>query len=145
MATTTKPQTKNKSSKKIKSAPVAVNPKANPPDETQRSKGFFYVSEKPTGSGKWRVMFESWKDGKKKQTQISPAMFAELGLTPKMNVAQARAEIKKYNQIRKSSLKITASQVGALRRLEELKAVDKILFPEELLEEFVMRFKPLAN
>lgn len=69
-------------------------------------------------------MFESWKDGKKKQTQISPAMFAELGLTPTMTVAQARAEIKKYNKIRKSSLKITASQVGALRRVEQLKTID---------------------
>lgn len=39
--------TKSKTNKKIKSAPVAVNPNANPPNKTQRSKGFFYVSEKP--------------------------------------------------------------------------------------------------
>lgn len=134
-----KSQTKNKTTKKTKSAPVAVNPNANPPNKTLRSKGFFYVSEKPKDSGKWRVMFESWKDGKKKQTQISKAMFAELGLTPTMTVAQARAEIKKYNKIRKTSLKITASQVRALRRLEELKAIDKTLFPDDLVDEFVMR------
>lgn len=131
--------TKSKTSKKLKSAPVAVNPNANPPNKTLRSKGFFYVSEKPKDSGKWRVMFESWKDGKKKQTQTSPAMFAELGLTPTMTVAQARAEIKKYNKIRKSSLKITASQVGALRRVEQLKTIDKTLFPDDLVDEFIMR------
>lgn len=139
MATNTKSKTNSKTSKKLKSAPVAVNPNANPPNTTLRSKGFFYVSEKPKDSGKWRVMFESWKDGKKKQTQISQAMFAELGLTPTMTVAQARAEIKKYNKIRKTSLKITGSQVRALRRLEELKAIDKTLFPTDLVDEFVMR------
>lgn len=140
-----KSQTKNKTTKKAKSAPVAVNPNANPPNKTLRSKGFFYVSEKPKDSGKWRVMFESWKDGKKTQTQISPAMFAELGLTLMMTVAQARAEIKKYNKIRKSSLKITHSQVRALRRLEELKTIDKTLFPDDLVDEFVMRIQASSD
>lgn len=93
MATKVKSKATNHTNKKIKSAPVAVNPNANPPNKTQRSKGFFYVSEKPKGSGKWRVMFESWKDGKKKQTQISPAMFAELGLTPTMTVFQQAKEL----------------------------------------------------
>lgn len=131
----------NKASKKIKSAPVAVNISANPPNKTLRSRGFFYVSEKPKGSGKWRVMFESWKDGKKTQTQVSKAMLGELGLTPVMTVAEARTEIKKYNKIRKSSLKVSASQVRALRRLEELKMIDKTLFPDDLVDEFVMRLQ----
>ena len=132
---------KSKTSKKLKSTSVEINTQANPPNKTLRSKGFFYVSEKPKDSGKWRVMFESWKDGKKTQTQVSKAMFAEIGLTPTMTVAQARAEIKKYNKIRKSTLKVSGSQVRALRRLEELKAIDKTLFPDDLVDEFLMRLQ----
>ena len=58
-----------------------------------------------------------------------------------MTVAEARTEIKKYNKMRKSSLKVSASQVRALRRLEELKMIDKTLFPDELVDEFVMRLQ----
>ena len=140
-----KSQTKNKTTKKTKSAPVAVNPNANPPNKTLRSKGFFYVSEKPKGSGKWRVMFESWLDGKKTQTQVSKAIYGELGLTPTMTVIEARSEIKKYNKIRKSSLKVSTSQVRALRRLEELKMIDKALFPDDLVDEFVMRLQASSD
>jgi len=99
------------------------------------------VSEKPKGSGKWRVMFESWLNGKKTQTQVSKALYGELGLTLAMTVIEARREIKKYNKIRKSSLKVSASQVRALRRLEELKMIDKTLFPDDLVDEFVMRLQ----
>ncbi len=63
--------TKSKSKSKNKSAPVVVNPNANPSNKILRSKRFFYVSEKSKDSGKWRVMFESWKDGKKKQTNTN--------------------------------------------------------------------------
>ena len=67
---------KNKTTKKQNpTAPVTVNPKANPPTKTLRSRGFFYVSEKPKGSGKWRVMFESWLDGKKPRHKfLKPSM-----------------------------------------------------------------------
>jgi len=128
---------KTKSVKKEKSK----NYQTRTPEKTLRSKGCFYSHkrEKADGSISWRVVFESWRDGKPKKEIVPKSMYPDLGVKPEMTHAQVKQALKEYNQIRKREIKIDHSQIKALKRFEELKSYNKTFFPPVYVEEFLNR------
>nr|BFD65092.1 hypothetical protein HAGR004_01140 [Bdellovibrio sp. HAGR004] len=133
-------KTKSVNTKQSKSS--EINPDLKSPEKTLKSRGTFWVNERE--NGKWRVLFQNWSGGKKqKPEQIPPAMYPELGLKPypEMSVDEAKQAITDYNKIRKKDIKISQSQIRALKRIQEMKEYDKTIFPPQLVSEFVSRLR----
>lgn len=129
---------KTKSAKKKKSKSSEINPNLKSPEKTKKSRGTFWVNERQ--NGKWRVLFQNWSGGKKqKPEQIPPAMYPELGLTSEMSPSEAKQAITEYNLIRKKDIRITQSQIRALKRLDEIAQYNKVIFPPDMVKEFVNR------
>lgn len=128
---------KTKSVKKEKSK----NYQTKTPEKTLRSKGYFYSQkrEKADGSFSWRVIFESWRDGKKKPEIVPKSMYPDLGVKPEMTYDQVKQALQEYNKVRKKEIKIDHSQIKALKRFEEMKSYNKTYFPPEYVEEFLNR------
>ena len=135
-------KTKSVENKKSKSS--EINPNLKSPEKTKKSRGSFWVNERE--NGKWRVLFQNWSGGvRQKPEQIPPAMYPEMGLTEQMSLSEARRAISEYNLIRKKDIRITQSQIKALKRFEELKKYDKTLFPPQMVEEFVNRLMSASD
>lgn len=128
---------KTKSVKKEKSK----NYQTRTPEKTLRSKGFFYSQkrEKADGSFSWRIIFESWKDGKKRSEIVPKSMYPDLGVKLEMTHGQVKDALQAYNKVRKKEIKVDHSQIKALKRFEEMKSYNKTYFPPEYVEEFLNR------
>lgn len=128
---------KTKSVKKEKS----VNYQTKTPEKTLRSKGTFFLSkrERANGTIRWRILFDSWKDGKKNTQQIPESLYADLGIKLDMTYEQVKQALHDYNKIRRKEIKVDHSQIKALRRFEEMKSFDKTYFPPSYVEEFLNR------
>lgn len=81
-------------------------------------------------------MHESWSDGERSQTKVPEGTYYLYGLRDSMSVEQARIEIKAYNEKRKTKIRSDVSQYKALKRLQDMRRVDKNLFPPDLIIDF---------
>ncbi len=131
---------KTKSVKSVKKE-KSKNYQTRTPEKTLRSKGFFYSQkrEKADGSFSWRIIFESWRDGKKKSEIVPKSMYPDLGVKLEMTYEQVKEALQGYNKVRKKEIKIDHSQIKALKRFEEMKSYNKTYFPPEYVEEFLNR------
>lgn len=135
--------------KKIKSVKKekSKNYQTRTPEKTLRSKGYFYSQkrEKADGSISWRIIFESWRDGKKKLEIIPKSMYQELGVKLDATHEQVKQALKDYNKIRRKEIKVSHSQIKALKRFEEMKSYNKTFFPPEYVEEFLNRLMSASD
>jgi integrase len=100
--------------------------------QTQQFKGTFYV-KKNKAPGSWSLYFEHYKAGKRKQEKVEKIAYAEIGLSPTLDVEDARARIRQINKERKIQ-KDKARRAAS--NLVEITSLNDHYFPLEDCEEF---------
>lgn len=130
---------KKKAKKKKQDLDLTVH---NPKDtKSRRSLGSYYI--KKNASGTWSLLLESYEKGKRSQETISKSLYYKFGLQPEMKVEEARAEIRKYNYLRKQENHEVRSQMLAQKRADKLVGVNKTLFPPKLVQKFTEQINEL--
>jgi hypothetical protein len=86
----------------------------------------------------FRVIEESWKDGKKEQKTVPVAAYEALGIRPDMTFEELYVRVKQLNQSNSIERRKAAE---AARRLASTRVVESVFVPEDLAEEFYERLK----
>jgi hypothetical protein len=93
-------------------------------------KGSYYVRVRKTG---WYVWYQHYVDGKRVQEPVVKTAYHELGFRVEMSVDQAKERCVQLNKERA----LTKEKVRlAAKRVESLKSLDDVLFPEAYITEF---------
>ena len=108
---------------------------------SRKSLGSYYI--KKNASDSWSLMLETSENGKRSQETIPKALHFKFGLNSTMTLAEARAEIKKYNLLRSVKIEDVRSQMFALKRSDRLVGVNQKLFPPELVKKFREKIEEL--
>lgn len=100
------------------------------------SPGSYYV-RKGRRDNQWYLMIETYTGGKRKQRSVGAARFPEMGLAKTMTLAQARKRVSEINKLDRATSLEYRARIFSAKRAEWQKAVDKIYFPPEIMEEFL--------
>jgi hypothetical protein len=99
----------------------------------------FYVSVKK--SGQWRVIEQSYKEGKSFQKTVPKITYEAFGINPSWTSVEAKqriSELNKQNKIqRKEKTKISA----IASRVVEIKNIKSAFLPTDLVEEFTDKLR----
>lgn len=96
----------------------------------------FYVAK--SGSNKWRVMQEVWKDGKPKQATVPKEAYTAMGINPTWSIDQARKRIRQINSIKTREKTAIAA---ATKRVVEAEQVTSDFLPADLVLKFTAFLK----
>ncbi len=102
------------------------------------TKGFFYI-RKNTKPGSWTLYYEYTENAKTVQQRVPDLGYSSLGVDPNLSLEEARKRIKRLNQERSLKKKDIKSKIAAAHNVATLNSYDKVLFPQEYVDEFATK------
>lgn len=103
--------------------------------KVQKETGTFYARKNGSSTGSWSLYYRKYKNGKRLKPELVPKLaYPEFGFRPDMTLDEARARVKQLNAERR----IDKDKVRkSAERAVELRLLDKVLFPEDHVSEFL--------
>jgi hypothetical protein len=98
----------------------------------------FFVRKESYG---WRVLQETWKDGKRTQSTVPDLVYSELGFNKSWTVDQAKNHCKELNKRKAYERKKQYSVTAIAKRVSDIKDVESAYLPDILQDGFIEKIK----